>query len=181
MHISRLTPTHAAEYRALMLRAYADEPDAFTATVSEREPLPLQWWTSRVSDDPDASELVLGAFLDARLVGVAGLRFERRERTRHKATLFGMYVLPPFRSRGIARALIEAVLEHARSTPGTRVVQLTVMETNAPARRLYASCGFRPFGTEPFAIKVGERFVSVVHMWCAVGGPAVTSAESRSA
>lgn len=151
-----------------MLQAYADEPDAFTSTVPEREPLPLEWWTSRVSDQPHSAELVLGAFDEGRLVGVAGLKFERRERTMHKALLFGMYVMPPYRGQGIARALVEAVLEQARSTPGTRVVQLTVTQSNAPALRLYESCGFLPFGTEPFAIKTGERFVSKVHMWCVV-------------
>ncbi|NNF58371.1 MAG: GNAT family N-acetyltransferase [Rhodothermaceae bacterium] len=168
MDISRLTPAHAAEYRAVMLQAYAHEPEAFTATVSERAPLPLDWWRARVSDRPDPSELVFGAFEDTRLVGVAGLRFEHRPRTQHKATLFGMAVLPQFRGQGIGRALVKAVLEDAQATPGTRIVQLTVTESNAPARRLYESCGFVAFGTEPFALKIGERFVSKVHMWCAV-------------
>ncbi len=167
-HICRLTPPHAAEYRAFMLRAYADTPEAFTATVAEREPLPLDFWTARVSDQPHPTELVFGAFVDNRLVGVAGLRFAQRERTRHKATLFGMSVLRAFRGRGIARMLVEAVLAHARSTPGTCIVQLTASASNAPALRLYASCGFQPFGTEPFAIKVGEAFIAKVYMWCAV-------------
>jgi len=169
MQVSRLTPAHAAEYRAIMLQAYAHEPYAFTATVAEREPLPLDWWTARIADHPNPGKLVFGAFVGARLAGVAGLRFERRARTRHKATLFGMFVRPPFRGRGIARTLVKAVLAQAHSTPGTQVVQLGVTQSNAPALRLYESCGFFPYGTEPFAIKIGERFVSVVHMWCAVG------------
>jgi len=169
MNIQRLTPAHAAEYRAVMLQGYAQEVDTFIGTVHEREPLPLEWWTSRLSEDPDATAMVFGAFVDARLAGVAGLKLESRERIRHKSSLFGMFVLPEARGRGIARALVEAVLEQARATPGMRVVQLTVTESNAPAIRLYESCGFRPFGTEPFAVRVGERFVSLVHMWCAVG------------
>lgn len=169
MRIRRLTPEHVAEYRAVMLQAYAQDPEAFTATVAERESVPLDWWSARVSEDPRPTELVFGAFEGTRLVGVAGLRFERRPRTRHKATLFGMAVMPPFRGQGIARSLVEAVLEHAKETPGTRVVQLTVTESNVPARRLYESCGFIAFGTEPLALRIGERFVSKVHMWRAVG------------
>lgn len=173
MHIIRLTPAHAAAYRAFMLQTYADESDAFTATVAERERLPLPWWTARVSDDPDATQLVYGAFVEARLVGVVGLRFARRERTRHKASLFGLCVLPAFRGQGIARALVERVLAQARTTPGTRIVQLKVAQPNTPALRLYESCGFRSYGTEPFAIQMGEQFVSVVHMWCPVGQQAI--------
>jgi GNAT superfamily N-acetyltransferase len=178
MQVSRLTPMHAARYRAVMLQAYAEAPDAFTATVAERAPLPLGWWAARVADHPDPTELVFGAFVDARRVGVAGLRFARRERTRHKATLFGLFVVPAFRGQGIARALVEAVLTQARRAPGTEIVQLTVTQGNAAARRLYASCGFLPFGTEPYALKVGEQFVSVVHMWCAVGDSAALAPKS---
>ena len=58
MPIIRLTPAHATAYRALTLQTYACEPDVFTATLSEREPLPLEWWTTRLSNRPDPDELV---------------------------------------------------------------------------------------------------------------------------
>lgn len=166
MLIRRLTPADLAEYRALMLQAYAHEPESFIATVAEREPLPLDWWLPRVAEEPEAPQRVLGAFVDGKLAGVAGLRFEQRPRTRHKACLYGMAILPPYRGRGIARALVQAVLEEARAHPETLLVQLTVTESNTPARRLYESCGFRPFGTEPMASRVGERFLAKIHMWC---------------
>lgn len=169
MQVRRLTPAHAAAYRAVMLQAYAEEPGVFTATVPEREHLPLAWWEARVSDQPTPPQLVFGAFDDSRLVGVAGLRFERFERTRHKALLFGVFVRPEWRGRGIARALVEAVLGQARSTPEISIVQLGIIAPNAPAVRLYESCGFRSFATEPYAIKVGEQFRSIVQMWREVG------------
>ncbi len=168
MKVHRLTPTHVAEYRAFMLQAYANEPEAFTATVAEREPLPLEWWLTRVSDQPDATELVFGAFVESRLVGVTGLRYKLRPRTRHKATLFGMCVLRDFTGRGIGRSLVAAVFEQALLMPELRVVQLTVTQSNIPALRLYESCGFVPFGIEPFANKISEGFVSKVHMWRSV-------------
>ncbi len=79
-------------------------------------------------------------------------------------------MLPDFRRHGVGCGLVEAVLEEARSTPGLRVVQLTVTESNAPAIRLYRSCGFQPFGTEPLALRVGDGFVGKVHMWRDLGG-----------
>ena len=39
--IERLSPSHAGNYRALMLEAYAAHPDAFTSSVAERERLPM--------------------------------------------------------------------------------------------------------------------------------------------
>ncbi|MFT3957114.1 MAG: GNAT family N-acetyltransferase [Piscinibacter sp.] len=163
--VRRLTPADAAAHRALMLEAYALAPDAFTSSVAEREGLPLSWWAARMADGPGAAELVCGAFAGETLVGAAGLAFEQRERTRHKATLFGMYVRPAARGQGVARRLVEAVLAQARSSPLTELVQLTVTESNAAAVQLYARCGFVPFGSEPCAVKLGDRCVTKLHLW----------------
>ena len=143
-----------------MLGAYASEPEAFTSTVEEREPLALDWWEARVEDD-----IVLGAYVSDRLVGVAGLRPGNRERTSHKATLFGMFVAPPSRNCGIGRALVESVLDNAQHSPPLRVVQLTVTESNRSAVGFYEACGFSHFGSEPYAVRVDGRFVTKLHMW----------------
>jgi RimJ/RimL family protein N-acetyltransferase len=80
-----------------------------------------------------------------------------------------MYVPSKFRRHGYARQLVEAALAQAKSRPGTRLVQLTVTQGNTAAEKLYEQCGFVPFGVEPFAVAVGDRFVSKVHMWCDIG------------
>jgi RimJ/RimL family protein N-acetyltransferase len=165
MMIERLGPSRAAEYRGLMLEAYAAHPEAFTSTVAERAALPLAWWEARLSAEPAAKDVVLGAFHDGEIVGVVGLSFEQREKVRHKATLFGMYVRPELRGRGIGRQLVLAALEYARERAGVMVVQLTVTEGNGPAEALYASCGFVRFGVEPLAVAVGSQYLSKVHMW----------------
>ena len=164
--IRRLVPADALAYRQLMLEAYERHPDAFTSSVSERTALPFSWWESRLSEAPQASEVVLGAFDEDQLVGVAGLSFETRQKANHKATLFGMYVPSEFRQRGIGRELVLAALEHARSRRGVKLVQLTVTHGNAAAQAIYEHCGFVQFGLEPFAVAVGDEFVSKVHMWC---------------
>lgn len=168
MQIQRLSPTHPRAYRELMLQAYADHPEAFTSSATERAKLPDDWWEKRLDPSPLASELVMGALQGPALIGVAGLSFDSREKARHKATLFGMYVPPAARGQGAGRALVMATLETARLRPGVGLVQLTVTEGNTAAQALYQSCGFVPFGIEPFAVAVGTGFVSKVHMWCGV-------------
>jgi ribosomal protein S18 acetylase RimI-like enzyme len=165
MKIARLLPAHASEYRALMLEAYAAHPEAFTSSFNERLALPSSWWEARLAADETPKEIVLGAFEGSVLAGVAGLSFEQREKVRHKATLFGMYVAARSRRRGMGRALVVAALEYARSRVGVRIVQLTVTHGNLAAVRLYESCGFVQFGLEPFAVAVGQDYVSKIHMW----------------
>ena len=170
----RLHPTDAADYRALMLDAYARRPDAFTSTVAERASLPLAWWRSRLAEGERPAEMVLGVRREGRLDAVAGLAFEKRERLRHKALLFGMWVAPEARRRGVGRTLVEAVLAQAGARAGIALVQLTVTQGNLEAQALYERCGFRPFGIEPMAVAAGEtgHFVAKVHMWCNIAGPA---------
>lgn len=166
MAIVRLLPHHAPAYRALMLDAYARHPDAFTSSVDERAALPLAWWEARLAQTPDAAEAVWASLAGDAIQGVAGLSFERREKVRHKATLFGMYVHPEQRGQGLGRQLVDAVLTHARALPHIALVQLTVSEGNAGAIALYRAAGFEPWGCEPLAVRVGEGFVRKWHMGC---------------
>ena len=165
MNIRRLVPADASAYRALMLEAYAQHPAAFTSSAEERGALPLQWWASRLAVAPDAATVVLGAFVDDRLAGAAGVEFESRMKARHKATLFGMMVPEAARGRGIGQALVEAALALARARDGVLLVNLTVSEGNDKAQALYERCGFVVFGVEPLAIAVGATFVAKIHMW----------------
>jgi RimJ/RimL family protein N-acetyltransferase len=163
--VRRLTPSDAPQYRELMLEAYSAAPEAFTSSFTEREALPIEWWATRTTEEPSPAELVYGAFLGTELVGVAGLSVAQRERTSHKATLFGMYVREPVRGQGVGRRLVHRVLEHARGWEQVHVIQLTVSDSNLPAIALYNRCGFVPFGLEPMAVKLGDRFIAKVHMW----------------
>lgn len=163
--VRRLDPADAPVYRALMLEGYEQHPEAFTSSLAERAAMPLSFWESRLAAGAEPRELVVGAFRDATLAGAAGMEFETREKARHKATLFGMFVLPRFRVDNVGRALVEAALAVARSRAGVRIVQLTVTDGNAAARRLYDRFGLVAFGVEPYAVAVHGGYVSKVHMW----------------
>ena len=163
--VRRLVPADATVYRALMLEAYEHHPEAFTSSLGERAAMPASFWEGRLAADTEPRELVVGAYCDRALAGAAGIEFETREKARHKATLFGMFVHPRFRGNGLGYELVEAALAAACARPGVRIVQLTVTEGNAAARCLYERFGFVPFGVEPYAVAVRGAFVSKIHMW----------------
>lgn len=165
--LHRLSVAQAPAYRDLMLQAYARHPEAFTSTAEERASLPLRWWEDRLREAPGQGDAVFGVWSGPQLIGAAGLQCELRERTRHKATLFGMVVLPEWRGRGLGRQLVQAVLRHAARQPGLRVVQLSVSEGNAGAQALYAGCGFERWGREPLAVALaGGGYLTKLHMAC---------------
>lgn len=170
MSAIRLTPIHAPAYRALMLDAYTRHPDAFTSSPEERAALPLSWWEERLADGDGAPQAVFACLHEGALVAVAGMAYEQREKLRHKASLFGAYVVERHRRRGLAAHVVEACLAHARSRGGVTVVQLSVSEGNAAALRLYERMGFAVYGREPCAVAVGSGYVTKLHLWRALGG-----------
>jgi ribosomal protein S18 acetylase RimI-like enzyme len=167
IRIVALSAAHARQCRALMLHAYEHAADAFTSTVEERAGEPESWWIRRIAD-PTGMAMAFGAFAGTELVGAVALEFSAKPKTRHKASVIGMYVVPEWRGNGAARALVQAAIDRCRSRGDVRVVQLTVTDGNEPAIALYRSAGFEPFGTEPMAIRTAAGFRSKVHMWLAL-------------
>jgi len=168
MDVQRLAASDVPRYRALMLRAYAEAPDAFTSTPEERSVEPDSWWLKRIAD-PGGQSLAYGAFHDGRLIGTVTIEFSGKPKTRHKACLIGMFVQEACRGLGAGAKLVEAALDAAKARPEVRLVTLTVTEGNAPAVCLYERCGFRQFGVEPMAIATPGGYKSKVHMWLPLG------------
>ena len=70
-----------------------------------------------------------------------------------------MYVLPADRGQGVARALLHA-LEEAARTLGYRVVRLDTGPRQPHAQRMYEAEGYRPIGNfndNPVATFFGEK------------------------
>lgn len=69
--------------------------------------------------------------------------------------LDSLAVMPEYRGRGVATALIEAAGERARECG--KPLGLLVDKTNSRARRLYESLGFRQIGERYFAGELMDR------------------------
>jgi ribosomal protein S18 acetylase RimI-like enzyme len=106
---------------------------------------------------PDSIKIVLGAFNADDLVGIAGLRREPFRKTRHKATLWGVYCKPRVRNHGIAKQLVKEILSIAYNIPELTLVKLAVLTENVAAKKLYESFGFVSYGIEPNSMTVDKR------------------------
>lgn len=163
MHISTLTAADAAAYRALMLEAYEQAPDAFTTTAAERRAEPESWWVKRIGS-AEGLATSFGAWQDKALVGTVALEYSAKPKTRHAVLVLGMYVQPSQRGSGLGRALMQAAIAAAASRPGIRSLNLTLTEGNEPALRLYRSVGFVSWGVQPEAIRTDAGLQGKVHM-----------------
>jgi GNAT superfamily N-acetyltransferase len=163
MRVSTLTAADVVAYRALMLQAFEQAPDAFITTAAEREAEPEAWWIKRIGG-ADGSATSFGAWKGNSLVGTVALEYSAKPKTRHSALLLGMYVQPQERGKGIGLALLNAAIAAASTRPAVLRLTLTLTECNAPAHRLYRSVGFVDWGTQPEAIRTDSGLKGKVHM-----------------
>jgi len=165
MEIRALAPSDAAVFQRLRLQGLQESPTAFGSSYAEEVERPLDEVARRLTTEEEDESFVLGAFAaDGTLLGVTGLHRPARVKTGHKAHVWGMYVAPAFRGRGIGRALLEAVIARAKALPGLRQLNLTVTASNAAARALYRSCGFETFGLERAALWVDDQYYDTEYM-----------------
>lgn len=163
MHITILTAANAAAYRALMLEAYEQAPDAFTSTADERRREPESWWIKRIGC-ADGMATSFGAWRENDLFGTVALEYSAKPKTRHAALVLGMYVQPALRGSGAGLALMNAAISAASLRPEILSLHLTLTEGNAPAFRLYRSVGFVTWGIQPEAIRTDDGLKGKVHM-----------------
>ena len=163
MTIRRLTPHDAASFQELRLLALKEEPSAFGSSYEEEVDFSASKIESRLAFKADQGPF--GAFEDGRLIGLVALGREGMKKLSHKAMIWGMYVAPEFRGRGIARGLLIEALTFARSIPGIIQVNLGVNATNANAIQLYQSVGFKVFGHELNALQIDGELYDEIHMY----------------
>jgi ribosomal protein S18 acetylase RimI-like enzyme len=140
----------------LRLRALKEEPESFGGSYEESSQLAIADVAKRLHNSEDG--FVLGAFIDD-LVGVVGFYREKGLKSRHKGVIWGMYVAPEARGKGIGRQLMNAAIARCQTFPGVEQLMLAVVTTREAARNLYVSLGFKTYGVEPRALKLQGRYV----------------------
>lgn len=138
--IREVRPHDWATFRAVRLAALADSPSAFRSTLADAEQRTDSEWENmvRARCTSDASAIWLAESDDGRTVGVVGGDHDVQT---SRTELVSMWVAPDARGAGIARRLIDSVIEWARGT-GADTVALWVMRSNDAAVGLYETAGF---------------------------------------
>ncbi len=158
----RVKPIVAAEWeqlRDLRLQALKTDPAAFGGTYQQAVGLTMETWQERaaVSEQGQQSRWFTAIDPDGRWVGMALAATDEAG----AAHLFGMWVHPDFRGRGIAGQLCRACVQWA-GEHGHNSIELAVAIGNDSAAAVYRKAGFID---QEHAVEIfGDRTLPVLAM-----------------
>ena len=159
--LSSADANDVADYRTIRLAALKDAPDAFGSTYEAEVGLSTEAFAERL-----ATTIVLGAYAgtgsDARIVDMVGFKQQTIAKLAHKGFLWGFYVAPAARGRGVGVALVERIVAAAAGL--VQQLTLSVVRGNDAALALYERCGFQTYGVEPRALKSTTGYADEVLM-----------------
>jgi len=156
----------AAAYHALRTEMLEDSPWAFSSSPGD----------DRARDPESAAaylrapnRVIAGGFEGDELVAAASVVRDEHRKQAHRVSVWGVYVAPGVRKKGLGKACTALALDTARSWPGVEVAVLSVSERAKGAIALYRSLGFEQWGIERDVIRVGDCRYDAIHMTLRLG------------
>ncbi len=155
MLIRRLVENDLDALWRIRLQALAESAEAFGSTYEEALRRGQAAFLPRLQAGDE--NFYLGAF-EEHLIGIVGFFRERETKGRHKGTVVSLYVVPEKRGLGAGKALVQTLIAAAKAIEGLEQLHLAVVTSAQTPSHLYSSLGFQRYGTEPHALKVGDRY-----------------------
>lgn len=156
-----LSAGDAGRYWVLREAMLRESPWAFASDVETDVAQDPARFARRLSREVHSILAIEGE--SGELVASAGVMRRPKRKLAHRAEIWGVYVLPAFRGRGLGKRVVRAALETGLSWDGVTSVSLSLSERSA-ARGVYESLGFRAWGVEPDVLRWEGRSYDEIHM-----------------
>lgn len=156
MDVRVLTEEDVNDFREVRLKGLKTDSSAFGSTYERENNFTTEKFKQRLESSD--SKFVVGGFIDKKLVCIATFIRNSGQKDKHKSMLVGMYCEKEYRGTGIAKSVVDLILEKARNIEGLEIINLMVVSENIRAKTFYESFGFKKYGTEPKAMFDGSKY-----------------------
>ncbi len=159
--IKVLTEKNTDAFIQLRMLGLKESPRAFGASFEEGidRNRTFQNLKNRTNEN-----FILGYFKEEDLVGIVGFVREQKLKKKHKSFIWGMYVKPNFRGKGIAKKLMPETIGRAKKIEGLSKIILSVTQPQENALKFYENLGFVKYSIEKDAIRVDGQKINEIFM-----------------
>ncbi len=156
MKTTLLTPRDVQAYRSLRLSSILESPGVAWASHAEESMLSLEQMQQRLTATPH--QMVFGGFIDGQLVAIGGFKREAMSQVHHRGNIWGLYLSPTLRGKGLGRLMLSDMLAHLRQIPELVQVTLVVSSDNVAARTMYERLGFLKTGVDHRSVCIDGHY-----------------------
>lgn len=140
IEIRQFKPEEWQTYKAVRLKALESDPRFFSASFDESRGLPDQKWQEDLLS-PDIA--VFGVFRHGDVIGLTGIAIDRNDPAKETAKLWGSWLEPQWRGKGLSRKIYETRLNWAKARPPVKRVTVSHRKSNAISKRANQRWGFK--------------------------------------
>lgn len=151
--------------KKIMLEALETDPTAFTSDKEEYEVKNDSWWKMYLQSYLLGVNSKLYFYEEnGKQVGMNGIIFINRNRSKHVSMMVWFYVNKEFRGKGIGKKLLKQVMDSAHENENIQKVSLTVVSSQVAAIEMYKKEGFEIIGTQKNELKINDQFYDFILM-----------------
>lgn len=162
--IRKLNENDLNHFFDLRLESLQNSPSSFLSSLDEEKSRGSAFYAPTLNQEKGKDNVIFGAFIENNLIGYVGIYKDTGSKINHKSNIWGLYVKPTYRNRGVAKALLSDVIKFSKNEINCALVKISVEETNTAAKKLYESFNFKIWGTEPLAMQIDGTFYNEHHM-----------------
>lgn len=153
------------EYKQLRLEYLKLEKVAFCITPEEMDKKSDEEWQKEAAEFlAQREKFMFFAEVNGKLIGMVGAYRGEYIKTAHVVVIFGVYIQKEFRGRGVAKKLLQALLNELENNESIVKLNLDVTTTQQAAINLYKSLGFEIVGELKKEYLVDGNFYDVYEM-----------------
>ncbi|MCB1537708.1 MAG: GNAT family N-acetyltransferase [Rhodospirillales bacterium] len=125
--------------RDIRLSALKDTPQFFGSNFAREKDMPEVYWRETAHSE---NCVTAGLFDGTQVMGIMGIATMKADASGESAVLWGTYISPAWRGRGLAKKLYGVLLAYAAARADWKHVYISHHESNAASRRATLSQGF---------------------------------------
>ncbi len=153
--IEQLNLSDWQEYKQLRLYALQTDPQAFSSTYARESAYSDEKWQQRVQSASEGkNSWMYFARQRGKLVGMIGGYRDENDQKNHTAQIWGVFVSPDQRGKGISKKLMATLIDRLSQNPDINTLKLEVNTDQKSASKLYESFGFTT--TKTISIQLGD-------------------------